>query len=534
MNKLFFPDGFDFDEPLSVPGDVSPIDIRIPVPGAEETADNDPESGNEGGEIPGMHIGPVILFPQTAQVKNRLLLTVRGVKFLTTLVTSSNTAEEKTMKPVLMIVVTFVLYASGLSAQVLSPFVTVSSDSGMQGWIQVAYNTTDDEYFVVWEDYRNDPRCDIYGRRVQADGTPIGESFAICDLPGSQKYWPHLDFDPFNNRYLVVFEDSRNGNNDVYGCLLNADGTKVWTDSSETDTCFAISKHPSSSVYAPTVSFLPGQGRYLVVWADLRNGQYRDVYGQIVDAGGRLLPPSDAAHPDVNFAVASDGETSQNVPFVSTHPDLNEWLVVFGNGLGIQSRISAQRVDPDGRLLMQDGSPGSEWISISDIANLHHDWTQPRAQFNSEPFYGELRKSAVNGGSIECLIAWNTKAVSEQLDVHGQRLAYIPDSDAVRMGFREGTAEDGRFYALFADMDGGFSADTRSNFVISDAPGAQNACDLAYSVLDDEWFVAWGDRRRDTGWTGRISDLYGQRIARQEDGRILLLNGDRTAEVSSS
>ncbi len=425
--------------------------------------------------------------------------------------------------------------SAALFSQVLSPVIDVCSDSLLQGWIQTAYNSIDDEYLVVWEDYRNPDQCDIYGRRIKADGTAIGSAFAICDYEGSYKFWPHLDFDPVHNRYLVVFEDGRNGNNDVYGCLLNGDGTKIWTDSCEEDTCFAISKHPSSYVYAPTVSFNGTEGKYLVVWADYRNSQYPDVYGQIVANDGTLFPPPYPADFAENFPIANDSETSQNVPVVSYHPLINEWLVVFSDGLGNNSTVMAQRVDSDGEMIQQDGSAGIQKIQLSEISNLHHDWMQPRARFDFEPATHAFGKTNVSERA-ECLIAWMTKAVTgtgltANRDIHGQRMVFIPGETAATLGFPSVT---GKYFAAFANSGGMLSAEDRSNFPISDASGDKHTCELSYSSQDDEWLAVWGDRRSDNQNTHRVSDIYGQRITRQEDGSIALLSEDRAGVIAST
>ena len=91
--------------------------------------------------------------------------------------------------------------AARVFAQGHSDIIEISTASGMQGWAQACYDYNSDEYLVVWEDYRGGSGSDIYGQFVDGDGSLIGENFAICASEGDQ-YWPRLDFDPGNNRYL--------------------------------------------------------------------------------------------------------------------------------------------------------------------------------------------------------------------------------------------------------------------------------------------------------------------------------------------
>ena len=123
-----------------------------------------------------------------------------------------------------MLTVLFVLVSTALLAQNFSSTFEISAAMKNQGYAQVAYNTNADEYLVVWEDNRNSD-TDIYGQFVQSNGTLKGKNFPICTVSGDQ-YWPRLDFDPINNRFLIVFEDWRNtSNGDIRGVFVNSDGT---------------------------------------------------------------------------------------------------------------------------------------------------------------------------------------------------------------------------------------------------------------------------------------------------------------------
>ncbi|MBN2465497.1 hypothetical protein JXD38_07740, partial [candidate division WOR-3 bacterium] len=82
---------------------------------------------------------------------------------------------------------------------------------------------------MVWQDYRNDPQDpDVYGARVSPDGTVLDpDGIAISDAVGRQSY-PALGFG--GAEYLVVWQDYRNGNYDIYGTRVTTGGMVLNTD----------------------------------------------------------------------------------------------------------------------------------------------------------------------------------------------------------------------------------------------------------------------------------------------------------------
>ena len=75
----------------------------------------------------------------------------------------------------------------------------------------------------------------------------------------------HADVD--NN--VVVWQDQRNGNWDIYGCNLT------------NGAIFQITDHGADQTH-PAISFSPSLKGYVVVWQDDRNGTW-DIYGAVID-----------------------------------------------------------------------------------------------------------------------------------------------------------------------------------------------------------------------------------------------------------
>ena len=80
-------------------------------------------------------------------------------------------------------------------------------------------------YLVIWEDWRNNA-ADIYSARVNPDGTVLNPSgVAICTEAGVQTE-PTITFNGVN--YFAAWTDYRNGNlSDIYGAKLDLNGSVI-------------------------------------------------------------------------------------------------------------------------------------------------------------------------------------------------------------------------------------------------------------------------------------------------------------------
>jgi hypothetical protein len=109
----------------------------------------------------------------------------------------------------------------------------------------VAYNSTNNEYLVVWRgDDTTDDENEIFGQRVNAaTGAEVGQNdFRISDMgpdgdPGFLASNPAVAYNSTNNQYLVVWEGLdghpplRDSEYEIYGQRLNAaTGAEVGTN----------------------------------------------------------------------------------------------------------------------------------------------------------------------------------------------------------------------------------------------------------------------------------------------------------------
>ncbi len=88
---------------------------------------------------------------------------------------------------------------------------------------QISIDTTNQRFFVVWQDGRNTQvsleNLDIYGQFVDSEGSLRGSNYAVCVEPANQ-YNPVTAFNAGNHQFLSVWKDARNlatTDSDIYG-----------------------------------------------------------------------------------------------------------------------------------------------------------------------------------------------------------------------------------------------------------------------------------------------------------------------------
>jgi hypothetical protein len=92
----------------------------------------------------------------------------------------------------------------------------------------VSYDPVNQRFFVVWQDGRNGTlsleNLDIYGQKVDSEGTLRGNNYAIFTLAYNQ-YNPTVAYNDLTNEFLVVWKDARNAAKNTCG-ITTPTGTK--------------------------------------------------------------------------------------------------------------------------------------------------------------------------------------------------------------------------------------------------------------------------------------------------------------------
>ncbi len=381
-----------------------------------------------------------------------------------------------------------------------------------------------ENYLVIWQDERN-VVYDIYCARISTAGTVIDTTGIAISTADHDQCSPAVAFD--GQHYLVVWQDWRNGHGNIYGNRISRYGVGSPNE-------IAI----STVVYwqfSPTVAF-DGQN-YLVVWQDYRRGEY-DIWGARISQAGDILDTigivvSAAINDQCNPSIAFDGTNylvvwehnsdiygarisqsgnlldtngiaiatfweRQSLPAVAF--DGQNYLVVWGDRSSGSYDIFGARVSPDG-------------VVLDPIGLL----------FST----GYCESPAVAFGGQNFLVVWQDLRNNDEWDIYGTRVSrdgVVLDPNGIAISTAEykqrfsSIAFDGTNYLVVWEdwrhypfdiystrvSQDGIILDT-NGIAISTAASWQTNPDVIFD--GQNYFLMWEDYRSGYSW-----DIYGARM----------------------
>ncbi|MDC0358287.1 DUF11 domain-containing protein [Oligoflexia bacterium] len=346
----------------------------------------------------------------------------------------------------------------------------------------VAYNSTNNEYLVVWSGEDNSAplvrdELEIFGQRINAQtGAEIGSDFRISDMGwDSWTNWkalePAVAYNSTNNEYLVVWRGDDNTGSlveleyEIFGQRINAaTGAEVGTND------FRISQVGNDGdwwiqAYKPDVVYNPDDNEYLVVW----HGDNSAVDGEDEIWGQRINAATGAELGSDDFRISNmgpDADTSYDAynPAVAYNGTNNEYLVVWtanGDDPALdddEDEVYAQRISA-----ATGAEIGTDDFRISDMGfnrNISYDPAHPDV--------------AYNGAGNEYLVVWESDDNTAPLivgerEIFGQRINAATGAEVGDNDFR------------ISDMgpNGNTSYEAARPSV-------------AYNSRDNEYLVVWG------------------------------------------
>jgi len=207
----------------------------------------------------------------------------------------------------------------------------------------VAYNPDREEYLVVW--YNDRAGCDdIQAQRVASNGDLVGGGFYVSAGCDDDRRNPDVAYNSTQKQYLVVWEVKDGmGFNGIHGRLVSGTGAVQGTTDIEIrgTSSLATPAHPSVA-YASTTN------NYLVVWSETWHPSPldKDIVGQVISASGGLDGGNFTISDD-----AGTGEYRES-PDVAYCRSRNEHLVAWRQRTGGGDYdIHARRVAGNGNVL---------------------------------------------------------------------------------------------------------------------------------------------------------------------------------------
>jgi hypothetical protein len=208
----------------------------------------------------------------------------------------------------------------------------------------VAYNATNDEFLVTWDDFgrRGDV---IHGQRVRAsDGVLVSTNFPIGSIGGGIR--SAVAWSPVNNAYLAVYWVPA-GTIEVYGQRVAANGALLGGN-------FNISNDGPFSGY-PAIAWGSSGNQFLVTW-DHDDGNIR---------GQRIAAANGAPLGSVITVTSGGAKDRSCVAYDSVNL---RWLVQFNNGAN-----AGFSYDQYGQLINSDGSLSGASLPIAHTPGFEGD-----------------------------------------------------------------------------------------------------------------------------------------------------------------
>jgi len=240
----------------------------------------------------------------------------------------------------------------------------------------VCFDEVNERFLVVWADSRDgDHNYNIYGKFFDVYGNQIGQEIVVTESIKIQCE-PAVTIDPENSRYMVVWEygdHPENGPFEIWGILLNSGGSPLTSE-----TRFSRIRRDTVDYNYPHVVFC--DDRYLVEWHqdDQSAGiQLGTIYGLILDKDG--IPKGDIFEiMDGEYQVNDMCSFSNSLFFVS-FDDRND---IWGKFVSLDGFVY-----PGAKKISDDSSYPADWSSINFVDDtLIALWEDTRVGY---PFYDD-------------------------------------------------------------------------------------------------------------------------------------------------
>lgn len=191
---------------------------------------------------------------------------------------------------------------------------------------------------VAWHDARNKNR-DVFAQRVSVTGEILwgNDGIPICDLPSPQS-WP-IVLPGEEGNAIIVFGDSRHGNQDIYVQRISRNGKLLW-DKSGVPVCI------EPSLQEDVKAIPDGQGGAIILWEDSRHENLA-IYAQRIDSNGKPVW-------EPNGVPVHKGEGDQYNPFMAID-GTGDAIVVWWDISTPDWNVFAQRINAAGEPVWEPG-----------------------------------------------------------------------------------------------------------------------------------------------------------------------------------
>jgi uncharacterized repeat protein (TIGR01451 family) len=239
----------------------------------------------------------------------------------------------------------------------------------------IAYNTQQNEHFVVWVGIAPNTPAEIYGQRIDQNGNTIGGPIQLSNSIGKSQSGvepPTITYNPVANEYLVAWGAYPSGpihREDVYIQRVAGNGTPIGPDDE-----LISDSHPYSDLETQEPVYSAAANEYFVVWKadnnDLGFGNGAEqIWGQRLAADGSQIGG------DIQISQMT-GQADDALGLAYNARD-HEYLTVWkGFQAGAEPEVYGQRLSLTGAEI------GTNDFQISDMT-MNGFANSPRVAWNS-------------------------------------------------------------------------------------------------------------------------------------------------------
>jgi gliding motility-associated-like protein len=368
----------------------------------------------------------------------------------------------------------------------------VDDDTQRQGQViypDIAVNSSG-AFVVVWEDYHHGNQHDVNMQRFLSSGQKIGLPIKVNDSAIGR--YPAVSLNDAGD-CIVVWQDERNDEGDIYGQRFNAVGNPLGNN-------FKIDDQIQYKAMVPAVG-MNEAGGFVVIWQDYRDGsELIHIYGQRFNELGEAL--------GANFRVGSGNRDARNCDL--SVGDAGNFCVVVQDNRDDNYNIYFQQYDANGQAV-------GAYTLVNDDGQLEGQYN-PHVIMNDD----------------QIAITWEDRRRGNY-DIFGQR--YTGAGAAIAQNFQVNDDQPGSGWNQLSDIAGSPTGDiwivwddlhrqdiycqryqklttpVMPNFRVNDDPIISVRQTETCIGLDGAGnaVVVWRDYRNPVA----IADIYGQRFDRE-------------------
>ena len=211
---------------------------------------------------------------------------------------------------------------------VSGPFYIAAGCPDERRYPDVAYDSTHDQYLVVWEQ-----GIDVKAKLISATGTGLTLEFTVAQgyvgLDSATN--PHVAYSSTSDQYLVIWQYSGTAGSSIQAQVYDYNSAPNGSVFDVIPYRFYASESPPEE---PDLAYNRSRNEFLVAWQQKPSGGNYDIHGRRVKlTGGAGVQGS--AFPIV---TSSDDETTPAVAAIPTVPDAGQYLVAWESDDDIKAR----------------------------------------------------------------------------------------------------------------------------------------------------------------------------------------------------